>query len=78
MRPPCLVISGLFIASHQGAMDQCALRLKLHAIMVCNATNIASPSAQSITESRSHAEILLNTAKDHPDRKTHTNFSVSA
>jgi len=59
-------------------MDQCAFRLKLHAIMVCSANNIASHSAQTITKSRSHAEIYLNTTKDRPDRKTHTTFPVSA
>ncbi len=78
MSPPCLVIYGLFISSHQGPMDRCALRLKLHAIVVYSADNIASHSAQTITESRSHAEIFLNTTKDCPERKTHTTFPVSA
>jgi xylose isomerase len=77
MSPPRFDIYGL-ISSHQGTMDQCALKLKLHAMMVCSANYIASHSAQTITESRSHAEISLNTTKDRPDRKTHTTFPVSA
>jgi len=78
MSPPRLVIFGLSISSHQGPMDRCALRMKLHAIMVYSANNIASHSAQTITESRSRPEISLNTTKDRPERKTHTTFPVSA
>jgi hypothetical protein len=46
--------------------------------MLRNASKIISPVAQNITESRRQAEIPWNTAQDNDDRKTHTNFSVSA
>ena len=78
MSPPCLVICGLFMSSHQGPMDQCVLRLKLRDKVVRSANNIASLSAQTMTESRSHPEISLNTTEDRSDRKTHTTFPVSA
>ena len=78
MRMPRFVTSGFFTSSLRGFMDRCALLLNLHSTMLGNASNIISPVAQNITESRRQPEILLNTAQDNDDRKTHTNFSVSA
>ena len=78
MSKPRLANMDFLISPQQGAQDSCALRTHLEAATAVNTGGLIGRDAEIISEPHRNTETRLKIKQSSTDRKTHSNFSVSA